>query len=169
VEAWVPGAVIGGLSLGVAIRTAYRQHQTETLPHLHIQPLARGGRVAAAIHNGGKGLARSAFFFIVADQDALKGHIGTGFMTPGYEVLVTTTIPAPPPPGQDSIEGYVWCLDHKNVKRAWSMGGDSLVFRTRILRRKTYPNDAEVFEQFYGRSADEFQFTSHQLRLDRAP
>jgi hypothetical protein len=165
VEDWLPGVAIASLSLGVSARTAYRQHQLETLPLLHIQPLALPHGVAVAIHNGGKGLAKSTFFYVSVGQDALKQHVGTGFLKPGDEVLVRTTLPVPS--DIKGVDGFVWCLDHNNVKRAWSIGGKSMACRSRFLRRKVYPYDDEVFERLCGRSAEGMRLDRYGLRMER--
>ena len=110
-------------------------------------------------------MARAAFIFVAVGDDGIKGHIGTSFLKPGQEVLVSTTMPAPDK--VHGIDGFVQCLDYKNVKHAWSVAGKHRAYRRRLSRRRYYSNDYVVFEQLCGRSAQEIRLDRYVMKLDK--
>jgi hypothetical protein len=102
-------AVAGGIAAGTALITT-RQNRRAILeggsPRLHVQVLTgSSGRLLIAVANGEGGLAQSAGFAVLSQQDTLRasGHFGTGFLRSGERAMVRCEMPgrAPHEPTDD--------------------------------------------------------------------
>jgi hypothetical protein len=97
---------------------------------------------------------------LAAGTDGFVTTIGDGFLRPGEGVYVAS------PMRSRTREATVvmYCRDQDMVLRAWSAQGGRKVYRSRILRRRSYPANDEIFNDFYP-DMDFGQITEYPTRL----
>jgi hypothetical protein len=118
------------------------------LPDVQAQLLANvvTGCFDVVIRNSGGGIVKGLHFMLVADRDGAVGPVHDGFLGPGEGFHVETTAPTR---GRRDARLVIFYRDANEVLRAWSHHGQRKAFRSRLLRRKQYPNNDRIFGAFY--------------------
>ena len=109
-----------------------------------------GGRVWLAVDNAGGGLAKGPAYILVVGGEWRGGYLNEGVLRPGESVEhVATGLVVTATPGVDDYYLVVTCRDTSELLHGWTHKGDHDTFRTRILRRRTYPDSRGILLKFF--------------------
>lgn len=137
-----------------------RLTQERLQPRLQGYGLVRDGRTWATVRNTGGTAAEAAHIMLVAGSDGFVTTIGDGFLRPGEGLYVASPILSV----TREADVVMYCRDQDMVLRAWSAQGGRKVYRSRIFRRRTYPANNVIFNDFYP-SVDLKQITEYPVKL----
>jgi hypothetical protein len=142
-------AVAGAIAAAVAALASWRSVALNTrrsLPRMQGYLLRDGdGRVQAVVRNSGGGLGEGTHVMAVIGAYGFVATIGDGFLAPGDGARVLTPIQS------DEAIGKVvmFCRDTDMTLRSWSSDGGKRVYRSRVLRRRNYPDNNVIFNDHF--------------------
>lgn len=98
---------------------------------------------------------------LLVGNDGFVANVGDGFLRPGEGVRIFSPIASDEP----EVRLVMICRDSRITLRAWSSHGGERTYRTRFRRRKHYPANNVIFNDFYP-GVDLRMIVEHEVILE---